>query len=219
MGSTVAITELVLILLALPIIGGSVEYYPDLHKEQPVNILDTDIVYYDISGSTEEELQHQMYLLGPGDDDGKRGWAYTNWRFSWGWGYNENCQLTNVHIDLTIKVLLPRWTPPKDASLDLITEWNNLFRAISEHENGHVKIAKDNVGMVYTAIKGSNCNSANSEANFAVNNIRQLQKEYEAKTNHGATQGVTFGSITRDLKIYSYEPLAAVVKTASMSES
>jgi len=85
MGSTVAITELVLILLALPIIGGSVEYYPDLHKEQPVNILDTDIVYYDISGSTEEELQHQMDLLGPGGADGKRGLACSNWRFSWGW--------------------------------------------------------------------------------------------------------------------------------------
>ena len=115
------------------------------------------IIYYDIRGSTEEDLIQQMNWLGPVGNDGETSWGRCQWE---GDG------------DLRIIVTMPRWTPPKDADPDLIAKWDNLVKNLAKHENGHAKIARDNAG--------------------SPNTIIGLNAAYDAKTNHGANQGVSF---------------------------
>lgn len=129
------------------------------------------IIYYDIRGSTEEDLIQQMDWLGPVGDDGTTSWGRCKWE---------------EEGDLRIIVIIPRWAPPEDVDPDLILKWDNLVKNLAKHENGHAKIARENVR--------------------SPNTIIGLNAAYDAKTNHGANQGVSFDDAT------AYDPMNTSVK-------
>jgi predicted secreted Zn-dependent protease len=63
-----------------------------------VSIEHAQVIYYDITGSTESELRKSMDQLRPKDpyDNNRPVDAYTDWYISWNWpGYGtDNCDLT-----------------------------------------------------------------------------------------------------------------------------
>lgn len=140
--------------MILPYIALCASYVqPSLDQYVP----DADyIIYYDIRGSTEEDLQQQMNWLGPVGLDGKTHMGYCEWE---------------GEVSLKITVTLPRWTPPENADPNLIAKWDNLVKNLAKHENGHAIIARANAGSP---------------------NIQGLSDAYDAKTNNGANQGVSF---------------------------
>ncbi|MCJ7443510.1 MAG: DUF922 domain-containing Zn-dependent protease [Methanotrichaceae archaeon] len=154
------------------------------------------IQYYDISGTTEEELYEQLQWLAPAGDDGKKHWSVTHWDTNWEYSTTEdeegNCQIENAQVDLDVEVEFPRWIPPKNTSSELVAEWENFIKALAEHENGHVKFVNENSGAVNAAISGLDCYSADGAASSALGYIEQLNNEYDDKTNHGGTKGAIF---------------------------
>jgi predicted secreted Zn-dependent protease len=114
------------------------------------------IIYYDIRGSTEEDLRQQMNWLGPVGLDGKTHMGFCEWE---------------GEVSLKITMTLPRWTPPENAAPNLIAKWDNFVKNLAKHENGHAIIARANAGSP---------------------NIQGLSDAYDAETNHGANQGVSF---------------------------
>lgn len=159
-----------------------------------VDIPNANIVYYDISGSSEDELRAQLNTLGPIGYDGYRGDAITDWFIRWSWpGYGtSSCDLSVADISYEIKVVFPRWIPTGDASPDLITKWAAYTKLLAEHEKGHVDSVLENFPTVVDAIKGATCETADSVGNKFLNQIRQLDIDYDAETQHGATQGARF---------------------------
>jgi len=158
------------------------------YDQPPVEqyIPDTPITYYNISGSTEDELKQQMSLLGPIGDDGKRHWSYTKWDMGeFGLFYNMN-------------VIIPRWTPPKDVDPDLIAKWDNVVKTLAIHENGHVKIVRNNVygseasrsclGLSDVEYQIS-CDEVRGQVDLGIENIKKGNDQYDARTNNGV---VTF---------------------------
>lgn len=103
------------------------------------------------------------------------------------WGY---CEWESGGGDdpLAIKVTMPRWAPPNDADPDLIAEWDNVVKNLAKHENGHARIVRANAGPP--------------------NIIQQLSDAYDAKTNHGVKQGVSFD----DGKRIPYDPIDPFVE-------
>jgi len=164
-------------------------------------IPNANIMYYDIRGSTAEDLVDQMNLIGPMGDHGRRVWAYAQSNFSWDYSPNEdengNCRVENAQVGLKIDVKFPRWIPPNNASPELIGEWENFIRALAEHENGHVKLFFERSGDIEAALWGSDCGSADGATYNAFGLMQQINDEYDDKTNHGATQGAIFPSIAR----------------------
>ena len=175
-----------------PLLGSSnVESAKSIEE---VDIANATIIYYDISGNTENELRQQLDKLSPRGYDNFKGDATTNWRINWTWdGYgNSNCDLTSAEVTYSIEVTMPRWESPQDASPELITKWNNYIQALTEHEKGHVDFVVENYMSVETAIKNATCDTAESAAQAALLPIRQYDIDYDAETNHGATQGARF---------------------------
>lgn len=152
------------------------------------------IIYYDISGSTENELRDQMDSLAPIGPDGYRGDALTNWYIRWTWdGYGtENCDLSTAKATYDIKVTMPRWIPPQDASPALIGTWNKYILALAGHEKGHVDNVIVNLPILINAIRRATCSTAEARAQELLSDIRQNDVNFDASTNHGATQGAQF---------------------------
>jgi len=159
-----------------------------------VDIPNAAIVYYDIAGTTEEELGAQLEALGPMGYDGYRGDATTRWYIRWDWrGYEaSDCRLDEAVVSYEIQVILPHWTPPEDASPDLVAKWSRYTRALAEHEKGHVDFVVASYDLVAEAIKNATCETAEAAAQTALDLIRQHDIDYDAATDHGATQGARF---------------------------
>jgi predicted secreted Zn-dependent protease len=159
-----------------------------------VEILYAKIIYYDISGSTEKELRDQMNALAPVGPDGYRGDALTTWYIHWTWdGYGtEDCDLRSLTVTYDIKVTMPRWNPPQDVSPALIEKWNTYMLALATHEKVHVDNVIANLPLVINAIRRATCSTAEARAQDVLSGIRLNDANFDATTNHGATQGAQF---------------------------
>jgi predicted secreted Zn-dependent protease len=159
-----------------------------------VGIPNATIEYYEISGSTEGELREQLDALAPVGYDGYKGDATTNWFIRWDWpGYGTmSCDLSKATVSYEIEVVFPRWALPDDASPDLVTKWASFTRALAEHEKNHVDFVVANYRSVLAAIKSATCETADAAASSALEPIRQHDRDYDAATNHGETEGARF---------------------------
>ncbi len=108
-------------------------------KIEPGVFISTTTDYYDVTGSTEEELRAQMARLGP------KGYAaYTVPFFRWNYDFKEHdgvCGINHVRVETVITFTYPRW---KDASSDkkLAEGWHRNLAALESHEKGHEEIAR-----------------------------------------------------------------------------
>jgi len=163
---------------------------PDVNHYLP----NATVLYYDIAGSTAEELRAQLNTLCPVDANGNRHDAVCQWFIKWNWpGYGHRpCQLDKAIVSYKIEVVFPRWIPPKNVSLGLVTKWEDYIHALAEHENGHADYIVNNYQMVANAIKSADCYTADSAAHAAIKRLKQHDIEYDAITDHGATQGARF---------------------------
>jgi len=168
-----------------------------VHLPTAVTVLDipyAKMIYYDINGSTETELRDQMNRLAPVGPDGYHGDALTTWYVRWTWdGYGtEDCDLRSASATYDIKVTMPRWNPPQDTSPILIEKWNNYVLALAGHEKVHVDNVIANLSVVINAIRRATCSTAEDKAQEILSGIRLNDANFDAATNHGATQGAQF---------------------------
>jgi predicted secreted Zn-dependent protease len=163
-------------------------------KIEKVDISNATVVYYDITGSTETELRDQLNKLGPTGYDGYKGDATTEWHIHWNWpGYgSDSCDLGAAVITHDIKVILPRWRPSLNVSSELTAKWAAYITQLALHEKGHVDHVMENFPSVVDAIKDSTCESADSVGMVMLDQLRQHDIDYDAATQHGATQGARF---------------------------
>ena len=161
---------------------------------QEVNISNAEIIYYDITGTTESELRGQLDALSPLGDANFKGDATTNWRINWNWpGYGtSDCDLTHAEVTYSIQVTMPRWSSPADADPQLVSKWNSYIEALALHEKGHVDFVVKNYKSVETVIQNASCETAEDAAQAALEPIRQMDIDNDAETGHGATQGARF---------------------------
>ena len=159
-----------------------------------VEIRNARLVYYTISGSSERELRAELNAESPVGYDGYKGDATTNWFIRWDWpGYgSSSCDLSKATVSYDVIVTFPRWTPPDDAPPELVAKWNRFTRALAEHEQNHVDFVVANYPSVLDAIRSATCDTADAAASSALEPIRKLDRDDDAETNHGETEGVRF---------------------------
>ncbi len=167
---------------------------PTLTSFGSVSIPNATVVYYDISGSTEDQLRDQLNTFGPVGYDGHKGDATTQWHITWQWPgrANGSCRLSEAVVSHQITVILPKWNPPPSASSKLIAKWETYLLALAEHEAGHVSLVIANLQRVEETIKGATCETANAAGEARLSEIRKADVDYDTVTDHGATQGARF---------------------------
>ena len=166
-----------------------------LHDALQINIDNATMVFYEISGSTADELREQMNQKGPVDSASRLRYdARTNWYVSWTWpGYGESqCDLSQASVSYDIKVTAPHWEPAPDADPDLVDRWNNYMNSLAVHEQGHVDNIVNNYLQVRDAIRDATCATAEQAAQEVLDQFRQFDTDYDLETVHGKTQGAVF---------------------------
>jgi predicted secreted Zn-dependent protease len=137
----------------------------------------TQVVCYDIEGSTESELSAMMDELSPVAPDK----ISTKWAVSWNWpGYGTNdCDLSSATVTLTELVsIMPRWDPPADASPQLVAKWNQYIQDGASRIQVYTDYVLANYLDVRTAIQNATCSTAETEAQKAVDALGASASQY-----------------------------------------
>ncbi len=161
--------------------------------------VNVDRSYYDVRGSTAEELLTEMQRKGPPAEAGsERFYATTTSQSSFRYETLKRgnvCSLTSVGVKTDIVVRMPRWSG-ENTNTDLGRQWRAFIKKLIEHEYGHVTISRTGSEEMYLALKAlppADCNTLKDAAEKTVAKISdRLQKEnnqYDHITGHGRSQG------------------------------
>lgn len=122
---------------------------------QPPAIAGTDIQYFDVKGTTQDDLIASLdgadicQKYGPCAVDpsnpGTTAWGL-QWETSVSSSFNCATPATTTVI-YTEHILLPRWKPPPMGGVEIsvVERWNALLKSIYVHEAGHVAISVQDI--------------------------------------------------------------------------
>jgi predicted secreted Zn-dependent protease len=154
-----------------------------------------------VHSSSAYELRKELDEKGPADWDGKRGDAFTHWKVVWRWPKDRQGQphFEQALIKTEIHVTLPQWNAPPDADSKLKEDWDAFMRAIIQHERGHVRHAQSLRPRIIERILARIVQSgdptlaeANTITRQVVDEIREEDRVFDARTDYGRLEGVRF---------------------------
>lgn len=159
-----------------------------------------EVTWYEVHGDTLREVGEWMDRHGPASADGRRFHGYTEWAVSWRYRYRPGrtgCAVTALETDLAVTMQLPRWHPGADASPAAIGEWARYSAALRAHEDGHAEIGASAAGAIRQELSAlrnaSGCEALAKELDARgmaiIEEHQAREREYDASTRHGATQG------------------------------
>jgi predicted secreted Zn-dependent protease len=159
--------------------------------------------YYEIKGNHEQELSCQITQNGCTWKDGKKYASVTSWNVTWNYGYRrvpQGCSTDSFTTTVEITFRYPKWVRPEDAPQPLVDAWDTYMEKLIIHENGHrdmaVQAAADLTRDVSELPAAPSCVELDRKVRELgrerIANLNVLEKEYDATTSHGTTQGAIF---------------------------
>jgi predicted secreted Zn-dependent protease len=148
--------------------------------------------YYDVNGTDWGSIKASLDAAGPRHGEGGIAHGRTDYRIAPTWTEmrrGASCQVTNVQVQFSAVVLLPRLADEASAPERLRDEWRRFVTLLQRHESGHARIAFENLGEVKTAVAGSLCGQEPTNATAALERIEALQLDYDRRTQNGRAQG------------------------------
>jgi len=160
------------------------------------------IKYYDVRGTTIEELRHEVYSRGPYDSTGQRFAGWAEWRIRWWYDREQvpqGCKVSRAVTETDIEYTLPRWVEAANAPEELRETWNRFVEALTVHEQGHGDLARALAAEIEFAIRNlppePTCEELDRKVNELANRMileDRTQEAYDLATGHGQTQGAVF---------------------------
>lgn len=158
--------------------------------------------YYEVTGSSAQELLAAIARHAPGDQKGRRGVGMTSWEARWQYQLKKTpsgCVRTSFDMNVTLVIMLPRWRNRYDAT-GLADRWNIYVAALEGHERGHLEIALRGAQEMHERLSridsAGTCGQLeqliDSTGEALLDDLDRVQFDYDRRTNHGATQGVRF---------------------------
>lgn len=160
------------------------------------------VTTYDVHGATADAIADDMKRSGP-LDHGHRVDGYTRWRIdtSYDWRFDpRQCKLTRFDATLSIGMTLPHWIPTGHPPTKLQRRWERFSAALRTHEDGHAAIGRDARQQIVDRARAlgpeADCKALVQHINDLVADVikshRQMDADYDARTNHGESQGAVF---------------------------
>jgi predicted secreted Zn-dependent protease len=155
---------------------------------------------YEVSGASSGELVRSIREHARANWPDPDGAGLTNVQI----GANMQCQefsdggaLREAQIKLLLVVTLPSWQGQERAPAALRAAWSKFSAALRRHEEGHVEIALRHVARLRAALQAMKpeaaCPDLLKRAEALLHDVdaamMKEQLDYDATTNHGATQG------------------------------
>jgi predicted secreted Zn-dependent protease len=160
-------------------------------------LLETGYSYYSVTANSGHELPASLNRATPIRYEGKPFHAYTDSRIRWRvWWQTNNqvCSITRVKVFVDIAVTLPRL---EDSPAVVREVWGRWYPDLVRHENGHrdnaLAVARSLEGAIRALPASIDCRMLEQRANALGNRfIAELaaeDRDYDARTNYGETQG------------------------------
>lgn len=155
--------------------------------------------FYTVSGQSVRELRQSMRQARPWQDNTETV-GLTQWRIDWRFDLKptaNGCRCASFTTTTSITNTLPRWTTATNATPDVRADWNRFVTSLGQHEDGHTRMAFAAVAELHKRVKEvgeeSDCDRLKKKINDlalrVVDDFRARDREYDRRTNHGATQG------------------------------
>ena len=113
---------------------------PPLSPEVIVDVVEEN---YDVRGRTVQEIRLSLALSASSELGlGIRG--LHRWDIRWGYQYQqgiESCDVVSVPIEITSRIVSPRWTERDGADRELIEMWEEYITALRAHELTHRELS------------------------------------------------------------------------------
>jgi len=157
----------------------------------------TSTSYYTVSGASRSQLRNSLNANGPNGY-----WGYTEWFVSYNYtpvtNSDGSCANSSVTTTYTCQITLPKWNQPVDATNDAIGAWSSMISALTQHEKNHcntaIALAQDARNGILS-LNTSSCETMGSavatEWSKHYQNALATDKNYDATTNHGISEGAT----------------------------
>jgi predicted secreted Zn-dependent protease len=160
--------------------------------------------YYDVDGASAQELREDLNRRGPTDGYERRHFdAVTNWRVRWQYTSKRTaagCEIASASTAVEVRYSFPRLSSDSSTPLDVRRAFARYLERLLVHEKGHAQNAIEIARRIEDGIHGlpaaPTCASLNTVANSLgqslIKEANQLDIEYDARTDHGRTQGARF---------------------------
>lgn len=159
--------------------------------------------YYEIRGGCEQELHGQLCKKCLTWDDGKKYDSATSWDVKWDYGYDRTsqaCSADSFKVTVNVVFHFPKWARADDAPRQLVEKWDAYMKSLNLHETGHrnlvVEAATGLTRSVASLPPARTCAELDREVralcSAGMQKLEEDQKEYDAVTDHGITQGAIF---------------------------
>lgn len=156
-------------------------------------VAEVDTHWYAVAGHDVRSLRESLRAVAPRNADGEAINGDTRWNATWTWqGVGEPCRVDAVAVELRVSVWLPAWTPDPGTDPALLGPWRRYLEALALHEQGHVELVRAEVAQLDDILRAASCADADAVGAAALDAIRALNAEYDARTHHGALQGARF---------------------------
>jgi predicted secreted Zn-dependent protease len=204
------LSVLVLCLTATALAGEERPIVAHLGKDpapQKKNVISPTVIekydYYEVGGCCEKDIQCDLKQKCIKWNDGKKYDSVTSWKVRWDYGYDrapQTCSVDSFRVTVAISFRLPKWSRPGDAPRNLIDKWDSYMKNLVTHENGHRDMAVEAAAELSRAVAdlppALTCAEIDREvqklSSARMMKLKEDEKEYDAATNHGYTQGAVF---------------------------
>ncbi len=152
------------------------------------------IAYYEIEGSSVDEIRKQLDLHGPTDSTGISHDALTLWGIRWNWpDYGSPSEdVSRAKVTCKAMIILPKLKNIEDLPKDLPEKWTGYVSELMQHEMEHVEIARECRNAIEKAIRESHSNEAERTATAILGEYKDKEVLMDQKTEHGQKTGVRF---------------------------
>lgn len=163
-------------------------------------IVDERVEHYHVDGQNAVELAGQMQSLGPLDPKiGRRSAAYTHWNVSWSQlsqMQEGRCRLVDLVVRVEIVLTLPQWEG-SEGNGPMAREWRRFMASLQEHEAVHQQHGREAAAAVHDVLlevePQPGCRglerAINQAAREELKRYAAMSRQYDARTNFGASQG------------------------------
>lgn len=152
--------------------------------------------YYRVSGTNFNEIRQSILRARPWRDPFD---AITTWQVTWNFkleSSGDGCRSLGFSTVTSISINMPWWVAPTNATTETRERWATYYRQLLAHEAGHARIAGEADVAVRAElakfVQAGDCSSLRTQLNDAGNRAvarhRELEKDYDRKTRHGAEQ-------------------------------
>jgi len=139
---------------------------------------------YPVMGMTVAEIGQSLRRMGPASRN-RLVVGLHGFRMSWRIGYQRvegGCRVGNVDVDLSSRIVMPRWTRPAGTEPEVHQAWDTYLQLVREHEDTHRSLALQaavEIRRTVTGLEGTACTGELRER--AGRLARQVYDSYRAR--------------------------------------